>query len=62
VIIKIIQALKDLDGARISELADHLGQPKSSVHNYLSTLWEEKYVVKERQAYYVGLRFLDFGR
>lgn len=58
---KIIEALQALDGARVTELANHLEMPKSSVHNYLSTLEQEEYIVKEDHSYHVGLRFLNIG-
>jgi IclR family transcriptional regulator, acetate operon repressor len=35
---EIIEALMDLDGAGVTELANYLDLPKSNVHNYLSTL------------------------
>lgn len=57
----IVNALKDLDGARVTELADYLGLPKSNVHNYLSTLHQEEYVVKDGPMYSVGIRFLELG-
>ena len=58
----ILQTLRRLDGAGVTELADELDLPKSSVYNYLSTLEQEEYVVKDGSEYYVGLRFLDLGR
>jgi len=57
----IVEALKQLDGAGVTELADHLELPKSTIHNYLATLEQEEYVVKEGTTYRVGLRFLDLG-
>lgn len=59
---EILQTLRRLDGAGVTEVADRLDLPKSSVHNYLSTLKQEEYVRKEGSEYYVGLRFLDLGR
>lgn len=59
--IRIVEALKELNGAGVTELATHLGLPKSSVHNYLSTLREEEFVVQDGDRYHVGLRFLGFG-
>lgn len=59
---EILQTLRRLDGAGVTEVADRLDLPKSSVHNYLSTLKQEEYVTKEGSEYYVGLRFLDLGR
>lgn len=58
---EILQGLKELNGAGITELADHIDRSKSSVHNYLSTLREEEFVVKDGTTYDVGLRFLDLG-
>jgi len=57
----ILDALKELDGAGLSELARHLDIPKSTVHNYLSTLRQEGYVTKSDDRYRVGLRFLELG-
>lgn len=59
--LRIVEALKELNGAGVTEVAEHLDLPKSSVHNYLSTLQQEGYVVKKRQMYHVGLRFLESG-
>lgn len=58
---KIIRALQELDGARVTELSAHLNQSKGSVHNHLSTLYELGYVTKEDSTYRVGLRFLEHG-
>jgi IclR family acetate operon transcriptional repressor len=58
---RILDALKDLDGAGVSELATHLDIPKSTIHNYLSTLVQEEYVVKDGLTYHVGIRFLEYG-
>lgn len=57
----ILNALMELDGAGVTELADHLDLPKSNVHNYLSTLIQEEYVVKDGHTYSVGIRFLELG-
>lgn len=57
----IVNALKDLDGAGVTELADYLDLPKSNVHNYLSTLHQEEYIVKNGTTYSVGIRFLELG-
>ncbi|SEV85046.1 IclR family transcriptional regulator [Natrinema salifodinae] len=59
---RILQTLRRLDGAGVTELSTELDLPKSSVYNYLSTLEQEEYVVKEDGQYTLGLRFLDLGR
>jgi DNA-binding IclR family transcriptional regulator len=57
----IIEGLERFGGARISELADHLGLADSTVHSHLATLYEMGYVVKEGDQYLVGSRFLKLG-
>ncbi|RJT01456.1 IclR family transcriptional regulator [Halococcus sp. IIIV-5B] len=58
---RIIQALKEMDGAKASELADRLDIPESTLHNYLSTLVQEGYIVKDGTSYGIGIRFLEYG-
>lgn len=58
---RIVENLKELEGAGVSELARELDMPKSTTHNYLSTLEENEYLTKEDGAYYVGVRFLELG-
>ncbi|WP_247004399.1 IclR family transcriptional regulator [Halosolutus gelatinilyticus] len=58
---EIVEALMELDGAGVTEVAEHLGLPKSNVHNYLSTLEEGEYVVKRGTTWNVGIRFLELG-
>lgn len=58
---EIINALCELDGAGVSELADHLDMPTSTVHDYLRTLETEEYLVNDEGTYYIGGRFLELG-
>lgn len=58
---EIVNALRELDGAGVTELATYLDLPKSTIHNYLSTLEQEEYVVKTDAEYTVGIRFLELG-
>lgn len=57
----IVELLKDLDGARVTELADRLEWPKSTVHSHLETLENAGYIIKEGDEYLLGFRFLDLG-
>lgn len=57
----IIQVLSADRGIGITEIADQLDEPKSTVHNYLSTLREEGYVFRDGHQYYLGLEFLHLG-
>ena len=57
----IVRALEALDGAGVTELANHLDLSKSATYNYLSTLREEKFVVKNGDTYELSLQFLLVG-
>ncbi|MFC6825230.1 IclR family transcriptional regulator [Halopelagius fulvigenes] len=57
----IIEALRELDGARLTKIAEALDLPDSTVHSHLSTLMERGYVVKEDGIYRISLQFLDLG-
>lgn len=57
----ILETVNEDDGIRLTEIAEALDMPKSTIHRYLRTLLKQKYLVKEDQKYHVGLRFLDFG-
>jgi len=59
--LEIIDALRRLDGAGVTEVAGDLDLPKSTVHNHLRTLYDQEYVVKDGDEYDVGLRFLELG-
>jgi len=60
-VLRVLEAIRTFDGARVTELADHLDVAKSTVHRHLSTLEAHDYVVKEGDEYHVGLRFLGLG-
>lgn len=57
----VLEALKQLDGARLSELETRLDLSKSTIYNHLGTLRHNGYVVKEGDTYYAGLRWLSLG-
>lgn len=57
----IVRALRELDGAGVSELANHLEMPVSTVYNHLNTLEQCQYVVKRGETYQLGYRFLEDG-
>ncbi|MFB6150646.1 MAG: IclR family transcriptional regulator [Haloarculaceae archaeon] len=58
---EMIETVKELDGAGVSEVADRVDVGKSAVHNHLTTLAKEGYLVKEGDEYDVGLGFLGLG-
>ncbi|WIV66999.1 IclR family transcriptional regulator [Natrialbaceae archaeon AArc-T1-2] len=57
----IVEHLKEVDGAGVTELATELDLAKSTVHNHLATLYSKGYVVRDGDTYRVALRFLDLG-
>ncbi|WP_324760732.1 IclR family transcriptional regulator [Haloarcula sp. GH36] len=59
--LRIIEALKRMDGAGVTAVADDLDIAKSTIHNHLQTLEGEGYVTNEGSVYRVGLRFLELG-
>lgn len=58
---EIIDTLRDLDGAGVSELADELDMPTSTIHDHLQTLVNEEYLINDDGTYRVGARFLELG-
>lgn len=43
----VVDTLRELDGARVTEVADHLDLPRSTGHNHMRTLEELELVVNE---------------
>ena len=58
---RVIEGIETLQGATLSELTAYLNEPKSTVHNHLSTLLEEGYIIKQNDKYRLGLRFAELG-
>ncbi|ELY51308.1 IclR family transcriptional regulator [Natronorubrum bangense] len=59
----VIDALEELDGAGVTELADSLDISKSSAYSYLSTLRTKRLVVKDDDdTYRLSLEFLYLGK
>ncbi|WP_436348398.1 IclR family transcriptional regulator [Natronorubrum sp. FCH18a] len=57
----IIESLKEMNGAGVTELADRLGLAKSTVHKHLVSLERNRYVVNEDGRYRLGLEFFNTG-
>ena len=58
----IVEHLRQLDGAGVTELAEELGLAKSTVHGHLTTLRERGFVVKRSGRYELALRFFEYGQ
>lgn len=57
----IVEEIRRRDGAGTTELADHFGFSKSTVHDHLATLVQKKYLRRRGNEYEIGLRFLSLG-
>ena len=57
----IIETLNEQGEATVSQLANTLDMPVSTVHIYLQTLTDTGYVVRQGKKYTLGLRFLETG-
>ncbi|MGQ4557190.1 IclR family transcriptional regulator domain-containing protein [Halobellus sp. GM3] len=60
-LLSIIEILRDLDGAGVTEVANSLGIAKSAVHKHLKTLVHHGYATKHEQEYKLGFEFLVLG-
>nr|WP_320055252.1 IclR family transcriptional regulator [Haloferax massiliensis] len=58
---RILEVLKEKNEATVTEMTQEFDLSKSSLHNYLSTLEQDGYIVKEGNTYRVGLKLLDLG-
>lgn len=58
---RIIEALCELDGAGVSEIAADLDLPTSTVFDHLRTLEQNEFVTSDDDGYHVSTRFLDIG-
>ena len=60
--LEVLSALKQLDGAGVTELAEELGIAPSTAHSHLTTLLRHEYLVKDGDTYQLGLQFLDYAQ
>lgn len=58
---RILDALKELNGAGVTELANHLDMSKGGVYNYLATLHKQEYVVKTNEKYKLSGHMFNIG-
>jgi len=62
--LKLLAIVEDLEThgrAGVTEIADRVALPKSTVHTHLRTLEQQEYVVRDGTEYQLGLRFLALG-
>lgn len=59
--LQVIDALKRMNGATVTEMADYLDLSKGGVYNHLATLRENDFVVKDDHVYDLSPRFILIG-
>lgn len=59
--LRIVCSLVELKGGGITDVSNHLDIPKSTVHNHISTLHRNEYIVKEGNLYHLSSRFFELG-
>jgi DNA-binding IclR family transcriptional regulator len=57
----ILGYLIESNGAGVTEIAQHLGFHKATVHNHLATLYENGFVRKTESKYHLGYKFVEAG-
>jgi DNA-binding IclR family transcriptional regulator len=59
--LRILEAIHELGGVGVTELAKYLDMSKATVHHHLSTLGQNEYVVNDGSTYRTGLKLLAMG-
>lgn len=59
--IAVLELLEEHGGARVSEIAERMDKPKSTIHGHLATLKREQFVVQEGDFYSLGPELLRLG-
>ena len=59
--LRIIETIREFDGATVKELSRELDIPKSTIYSHLNTLQKSGYLVKTNPTYRLSLRFLELG-
>jgi len=57
----IIEFIRANDGAKLIEISEQLDVANSTAHEYLATLVDRGYLIKDEKEYRLGLKFLDHG-
>lgn len=58
---RIVELLKEHDGAGVTEIAREMDASKSTVYKHLQTMVNHDFATQIGDEYHVGLRFLDYG-
>ena len=58
---EILKLLEEYSGARVSEIAESMDKPKSTIHGHLATLKQKQFVIQEGDFYLIGPELLRLG-
>lgn len=58
----IIETIKQMGTANVSEISDQLGHSKSTIHDHLATLTAKQLIVRDDKRYRLGLRFVNLSQ
>lgn len=58
---KIVEFLRETEGATLSTIADRIDRAESTTHQYLATMTDWGYVIKDDSQYRLSFKFLDLG-
>jgi DNA-binding IclR family transcriptional regulator len=59
--LEVIDVLKRMNGATVTEMANELDCSKGGAYNHLATLYENDFVIKEDKVYKLSPRFILMG-
>jgi IclR family transcriptional regulator, acetate operon repressor len=59
--LQVVDAVDELDGARLTEIAEEVGLSTSTVYTHLKTLVDHGYVTKMNDRYELGLKLFHLG-
>lgn len=58
---QILSCISEEDGVNLTGIADTVGKSKSTVHDHLSALREEEFVLRRGNEYHLGPTLLEYG-
>lgn len=59
--LRVVDAIDELDGARLSEIAEYMDLSTSTLYTHLKTLEDSGYVKKLDDTYHLGLKLFHLG-
>lgn len=59
--LNILETIREMDGAKLTELVSEYDLAKSTIHSHVSTLEEEGYLVKDGDEYRISALFVRLG-